>query len=54
MYGSYIDNETFTSGIETSENMLEENGFRIHLNIQVDTKEIAEKFIELGTSLGVS
>ncbi|WP_339177125.1 polysaccharide deacetylase family protein [Oceanobacillus sp. FSL W7-1293] len=35
--------EAFTSGIEESKNMLEENDFRAHLNIQVDTEKIADK-----------
>lgn len=37
------EKDAFTSGVETSKNMLEENGFRAHLNIQVDTKKIADK-----------
>ncbi|GIN11041.1 peptidoglycan-N-acetylmuramic acid deacetylase PdaC [Shouchella clausii] len=35
--------EEFTSSIEESKNMLEENDFRAHLNIQVETEKIADK-----------
>ncbi|WP_240377721.1 polysaccharide deacetylase family protein [Bacillus piscicola] len=37
----------FTSSIKESQNMLEKNDFRAHLNIQVETKKIADKLYTL-------
>lgn len=37
----------FTSEVQKSKRTLEENGFRAHLNIQVETEEIAEKLYTL-------
>lgn len=46
---NWIDKQKkeFTSGIKESKEMLEENGLRAHLNIQVETQKIADKLYTL-------
>lgn len=43
--------EEFTSSIEESKNMLEENDLRAHLNIQVETEKIADKLYTIEIQL---